>query len=149
MKYPFFSLFLAFFLPIFSQFWCFYTRTLIVFYCKKWVLTKIKQPRGPWLLFFLCKRWLKFGILGWENVHSECEHVNLGSTPLPHVFPPICYGKALRAGATLGTRTLSTILSLCHLPLGWENRIPKWLAYFHLVLGTRFLATLWLAFATS
>ena len=36
-------------------------------------------------------------------------------------FPPFAYGKALRAGATLGARTLSVVLSLCHLPLGWEK----------------------------
>ena len=66
--------------------------------------------------------------------------------PFLMCFPPFAYGKALRAGATLGTRTLGIFHSLCHLPLGWENRIPKWLAYSRLVLGTRYVATLWLPF---
>ena len=67
-------------------------------------------------------------------------------------FPPFAYGKALRAGALDAIDFVAiAIPSLCSLrhahirdiPLimslaTWvENRIPKWLAYFHLVLGTR------------
>ena len=42
--------------------------------------------------------------------------------PFLMCFPPFAYGKALRAGDTLNTRTLGTVLSLCHLPLGWEKQ---------------------------
>ena len=59
--------------------------------------------------------------------------------PLPHVFPPFAIRQSPTGRDTLGARTLSGVVSLCH-SLRWckNNHSAPATSYFRLVLGTRY-----------
>ena len=69
-----------------------------------------------------------------QNDKLYQEHV-----PLPHVFPPFAIRQSPTGRATLGSRTLSDVASLCH-SLRWckKKQSAPATSYSRLVLGTRY-----------